>query len=83
MPDRNNLQILTAIAGNGADQAVEVPRDQSLLFRASGEVEIREAPNHADFFPWPADTPTPPLGGRGQTLYLRAAVGVTIRLALV
>lgn len=77
-----NIVIKPALTGTGADQAVEVPRGSKLTIRADADVEVRDTLG--------GNKITIPSGSffcsgesLGQTVYLRAAVGTTIEVALM
>lgn len=77
-----NLKVLPTLIATGVDQAVEVERGYCLAIHANADAELRDAIN-GDKYVIPADVHVTLGVSLGQTIYLRAAVGTTIELALV
>jgi len=76
-----NIEVNPALVGTGAEQADEIPRRHALGIQEDGPVQLRDKID-GDKHTIPAGVhfSTPP--SLGQTVYLRAAVGTTIELAL-
>lgn len=82
-----NFIALPAMTGDGADQPVTIPRDHTLLILADGDVQVRDTPkpdegDDTDCLTIPSGTLAPIGPSLGQVVYLRAAEGVAIQLAL-
>ncbi len=76
-----NIQILPSISASGVDDLVVVPRGHCLAFCAVGVVELRHELN-GDKITLPSNTWIILGESHGQTVYLRAAAGTLIELAL-
>lgn len=75
-----NLQVLEPLTATGAEQAVAVPRGYRLTLTASAACELRSV-SAGPYFPIAANTVYQLAESLGQTIYLTAAAGTTIRMA--
>jgi hypothetical protein len=79
-----NLSIQPAIAGTGADVAIAIPRCYSVLLRSdTASFQVRESENAVDYITLPEDIPIALGPFLGQTIWIRAAAGVTVQVALM
>jgi len=70
------------LVGTGQDQAVDVPRGALPIVHATtADVQVRDVQDGAAVLTVPAFTILPLGESRGQTLYLRTAVGATVEVA--
>jgi len=76
-----NLKVLPKLTADGTDQAVNIPRGYVLAICASANAELRHQVN-GPAFPLPASTIVCIGESLGQTVYVRAAAGTEISLAL-
>jgi hypothetical protein len=79
-----NIQVLTAIAGDGTDKSVAVPRFHGLLLNGvGGTFDLRTTAGSTEYVTFPADTPIALGPFDGQTVHVRAAEGVSVQVALI
>lgn len=78
-----NFQAIPPLTATGADQAVEVPRGATLVVHPlAANVEVRDVAGDTAKLTIPADSMVMLGPSYGQTVYLRAAAGTVIELAV-